>query len=148
MKILLGIDGSDISIVAARSVAERPWPEGVQIRVIGVVEDVIPAIDPWYAGGMAVERMRAEAEQMVTDGVQSVECLLQKFGLNMESSTITGHPKAVLVEEAERYGADLVVVGSHGRRGFARVLLGSVSEAVAMHAHCSVEVIREQRELY
>ena len=41
---------------------------------------------------------------------------------------------------------DLIVVGSHGRRGFRRFLLGSVSEAVAMNAHCSVVVVRAQRK--
>jgi nucleotide-binding universal stress UspA family protein len=43
---------------------------------------------------------------------------------------------------ADLWGADLIVVGSHGRRGVDRYLMGSVSEAVALHAHCSVEVVR------
>jgi nucleotide-binding universal stress UspA family protein len=48
----------------------------------------------------------------------------------------------VILEEARRWDADLIIVGSHGRRGFKRFLLGSVSEAVAMKAHCSVVVVR------
>jgi nucleotide-binding universal stress UspA family protein len=55
---------------------------------------------------------------------------------------IEGHPKQVLLDEAEKWGADLIVVGSHGRRGLDRFLLGSVSQAVALHARCSVEIVR------
>ena len=48
----------------------------------------------------------------------------------------------MIIEEADKSGADLIVVGSHGHRGIERFLLGSVSEGVALGAHCSVEVIR------
>jgi nucleotide-binding universal stress UspA family protein len=55
---------------------------------------------------------------------------------------LSGDPKAVILDEAGQWGADLIVVGSHGWRGIDRLMMGSVSESVAMHAHCSVEVIR------
>jgi nucleotide-binding universal stress UspA family protein len=54
-----------------------------------------------------------------------------------------GEPRAVILDTAKTWGANLIVLGSHGRRGMDRFLLGSVSEAVAIHAHCSVEVIRK-----
>lgn len=53
----------------------------------------------------------------------------------------------MILDEATHWGADLIVVGSHGRRGVDRFLLGSVSEAVALHAACSVEVIRKRNSL-
>jgi hypothetical protein len=56
----------------------------------------------------------------------------------------SGHPGSMIVDYADKWGADLIVVGSHGRRGLKRVLIGTVAEAVAMHSHCSVEVIREE----
>jgi nucleotide-binding universal stress UspA family protein len=62
--------------------------------------------------------------------------------LNATEAVLAGNPKEVILEEAEKWNADLIVVGSHGRRGFKRFLLGSVSEAVAMNAHCSVVVVR------
>jgi nucleotide-binding universal stress UspA family protein len=55
---------------------------------------------------------------------------------------IEERPYRVILNEAESWQADLIVVGSHGRSGFDRVVMGSVSEAVALHATCSVEVIR------
>jgi nucleotide-binding universal stress UspA family protein len=48
----------------------------------------------------------------------------------------------MILEEAERWDADLIMLGSHGRHGIERLLIGSVSEAVALHAECSVEVVR------
>jgi nucleotide-binding universal stress UspA family protein len=53
-----------------------------------------------------------------------------------------GKPYAEIVRRAETYGADFIVVGTHGRAGLARVVLGSVAERVARHAHCSVLVAR------
>lgn len=55
-------------------------------------------------------------------------------------------PKNVILDEAANWHADLIVVGSHGRRGLDRFLLGSVSETVAIYAHCSVEVLRSPRD--
>jgi nucleotide-binding universal stress UspA family protein len=62
--------------------------------------------------------------------------------LPVTTAIIGDSPKEAIVEEAERWGADLVVVGSHGYRGFKRYLLGSVSQAVATRAKCSVEIVR------
>jgi len=53
-----------------------------------------------------------------------------------------GNQKSVIVDLAAKWPADLVVIGSHGRRGVERFLLGSVSEAVVRHAPCSVQVVR------
>ena len=50
--------------------------------------------------------------------------------------------KEIILDEAERWGADLIVVGSHGRRGLKRLWLGSVSQAVVSQAKCSVEIVR------
>jgi nucleotide-binding universal stress UspA family protein len=57
---------------------------------------------------------------------------------------VKGHPKHAIVDEAETWDADLIVVGSHGYRGLTRLWLGSVSQAVASHAKCSVEIVREK----
>ncbi|MBI4469836.1 MAG: universal stress protein, partial [Acidobacteria bacterium] len=66
--------------------------------------------------------------------------------LVVETSVLEGHPKHVIAEEAEKWGADLIIMGSHGYRGLKRLWLGSVSHAVAAHAHCSVEIVRAHEE--
>jgi len=143
-RILLATDGSDYSIAAARSVASRPWPEYSEVRIVSVVEEVVAAADPWYAAGAVAERVREEAAKNSDAAVNSAREIIETAGMPSEVTVLDGSPKRRIVEEAKSWNADLVVVGSHGRRGMRRYLLGSVSEAVAMHAHCSVEVIRDR----
>ena len=68
--------------------------------------------------------------------------MLATAEIKATGAVFSGNAKEVILEEARKWDADLIVVGSHGRRGFKRFLLGSVSEAVAMNAHCSVVVVR------
>ena len=64
------------------------------------------------------------------------------FTLSSSEATPIGDPRAFILDAAKTWAADLIVLGSHGRHGLERFLLGSVSEAVAVHAHCSVEIVR------
>ena len=144
MKILLATDGSEFSQAAARSVVERPWPESSTVRVLSVAEGIAPAIEPWYLDPRLMESLREDALTRSRNAVLSAEKTIREHGLNASGSVLTGFAKAAIVDEAKEWGADLIVVGSHGLRGFSRLLIGSVAEAVTVHAHCSVEVIRER----
>jgi nucleotide-binding universal stress UspA family protein len=142
MKILLPVDSSLCSLAAAHEVAQRPWPEGSRVKILHVAER--PLIDPQVA-------------QTLPEGVlahwQSSACFplekaLAQFDtvadapLAVESEILHGNPKKVILDEAEKWGADLIVLGAHGMSGIERLLLGSVSQAVALHAQCSVEIVR------
>lgn len=126
-RVLLATDGSETSAAAARAIAGRPWPEGSEFRVVSVEE-------PWVFTPSGVKNLEA---------VSSAEQVLTSVGLNTTGAVLSGNAKEAILDEAKRWAADLIVVGSHGRRGFRRLLLGSVSEAVAMNAHCSVVVVRD-----
>jgi nucleotide-binding universal stress UspA family protein len=147
-KILLATDGSASSDRAAQSIADRPWGQGTEIEVLSVVELALPTtqalLEPPYVESEQLEAQRAEAMQRAQSAVTSAAQILSKtFPRVGESiSVLVTGPKAVITEEADRIGADLIVVGSHGHRGIERFMLGSVSEGVALHAHGSVEVIR------
>jgi nucleotide-binding universal stress UspA family protein len=144
MKILLATDGSEFSLAAMRSFAERPWPEGTTVRALSVAESINAAIEPWYAGARMMERLREDTTTRARDAVLNAEKTLAATGFKLDTSVVTGLSKLAVVYEAKKWGADLIVVGSHGLRGITRLLIGSVAEAVAVHAHCSVEVIRER----
>jgi len=147
-KILLATDGSEFSERAARSIAERPWPTGTEVEVISVVElhlgTTQALFEPPFVDNDQLEQQRAEGMKRAEVAVASaVEILSKSFPKVSESiSVLLGGPRNVIIDEADKCGADLIVVGSHGHRGFERFLLGSVSEGIARHAHCSVEVIR------
>lgn len=68
--------------------------------------------------------------------------MLAEAGFKVSTSVATGDAKAVILDEATQWRADLIVVGSHGRTRLERFLLGSVSEAIARHTSCSVEIVR------
>jgi nucleotide-binding universal stress UspA family protein len=148
MKLLLATDGSECAMAAARSVAARPWPEGTEVRVLSVVEYHLPflqaTLEPSFINPSAMEKLREEAMQRAQDAIRTAEEAVSAAGLKTSEalSVLLENPKQVILDEAKQWGADLIVVGSHGHRGINRLVLGSISEAVAMHAECSVELIR------
>jgi nucleotide-binding universal stress UspA family protein len=146
MRILVATDGSECSEAATNSVAERPWPDGSEVRVVTVAEmPVAIAPESWILPeGYYDEIERATRQQADAALVKAVDVIKRAHGGNLEvtSAVLLGVPKHAIIEEAERWGADLIVVGSHGYNAIERFLLGSVSQSIAHHAHCSVEIVR------
>jgi nucleotide-binding universal stress UspA family protein len=142
MLLLRGVstDGSESARAAARSVSERPCPDGTEVKVIGVVNPNERSI---YAAAqaMVIEDVEAEGSR---GAVSETVKIIDDAGLGVTGEAAVGDARTLIVERAREWGAHLVVVGSHGRRGSERLLLGSVSEYVANQAHCSVEVIRNR----
>ncbi len=136
MKLLLAVDGSTHSVTAVRQVAQRPWPQGSEVKIIYVVEaPPVASYDEYLAG-------RMEEARRILDGAASEIRSCGKNGLRIYTEMMEGSPKEQILNEAESWGADMIVVGSHGYNGLQRFLLGSVSQAVALHAKCSVEIAR------
>ena len=67
---------------------------------------------------------------------------LENAGFNVTTAVVEGDPRTALIDGASQWHADLIMVGSHGRTGLNRLLMGSVSDAVASHAPCSVQIVR------
>lgn len=147
LKILLATDGSECSQLAARSIAGRPWPAGTSVRVLSIAELSIPLLSMPYFSPSAMEKLRGDAMQRAEQAEMGAQEILATVEIE-ESGTVavpTATPKELILQNAEEWGANLIVCGSHGRRGLGHFLLGSVSEAVARHARCSVEIIRQAR---
>ena len=147
MKILLAIDGSPCSETAVAEVARRPWPEDSQLRVVSVVEPPGALTAEPYMGVAGyfeeVERLkRQQAEEVLEAAARALREGAGTSRMDLTSEVLSGSPKRTIVEEAEAWGADLIVVGSHGYQTWERMLLGSVSQSVAAHALCSVEIVR------
>ena len=146
MKILLAVDGSPFSQAAVESVANRPLPPNSKVKIITVMEPFQPYVaETWTMSAQfydEVERsIKTQADEDLRKAVKVFQAAINN-NVTVTTAAVRGNPKAAIVEEAERWGADLIVVGSHGYRGFKRMLLGSVSQAVAAHAPCSVEIVR------
>src|ERR1044072_9514275 len=145
MKILLAVDGSGVSDAAVESVARRPWLPGSEVKIISVMEPFQPYMtEVWSLPADFWEEMDKSAKQQASEAIdKSTEaCKKRESTLIVTTEVIKGNPKSVIVDEAEKWGADLIVLGSHGYTGLKRMFLGSVSQAVAAHAKCSVEIVR------
>ena len=146
MRILMAIDGSPCSEAAINEVAARPWPANSEVRIISAFQIPLnPAPEAWTLQPECYAEMeRAEREQ--AQKVVDLACgkLRKAIGesATVNSQVLPGPPQSVILEEAERWKADLIVVGSHGYGTWHRLILGSVSQAVVLHANCSVEVVR------
>ena len=147
MKILVATDGSEYSVTALRSVASRPWPKGSEVKVLSVPKPFLPINVFPYFESKEIENLNTSALEEANRAVDTGAKLLSK--LDAKVSTQTPFPQAsparVIVKEAQEWGAQMIVLGSHGRCGFDRLTMGSVSEYVAFHGHCSVEVIRGRK---
>jgi nucleotide-binding universal stress UspA family protein len=146
IRLLIGYDGSPSARAALRAVARRKWPAGSTARVVAVSEypavssivGLIPAAAATLAGRANEMFVR------LREGVEAAqEDLGAVAGLHVSGKVLTGDPRRVLIEEAERSQADCVFVGSRGTGGpVERFVLGSVSSALVKNAPCTVEVVR------
>jgi nucleotide-binding universal stress UspA family protein len=126
MKVLLAIDNSEYSAEAIKEVAKRPWPQKMTVRVISVVELVpSPAAELWYDASGSLERAQQEMTKRASALTQKTSETLKRKGLKMESAVRKGDARSVIVDEARKWSADLIVLGSHGYSGIKRLLLGS-----------------------
>ncbi len=151
MKIILATDGSDYSKAAVDQLAGMPLPQNVEVRIISVFDNsllITPEGRPM--GGWADDLEQADAivrKAAMGKAKEAAKLLKEKNPmLPITTKVLVGSPKHAILDDAEAFGADLIVVGSHGHGGFARFLLGSVSQAVAMHAYCSVLIVRKKEE--
>lgn len=145
MKVLLPIDESWCSENAVIEVGERSWGQDSTVRVLHVIEKFVPpTVDLWYEAGSSLDLTRFELTSRNEKIIKRVADLLRLHGLNVETVVREGDPSETIVDEAYEWGADLIVLGSHGYSGLVRFLLGSTTQKVLDQAPCSVEVVREK----
>lgn len=139
-RILLAIDDSEFSEAAEKAVIAQVKPEGAEVKLVSVLDPYTvadPKKYPDFSGAVAELRDRA-VRKLLKAGEQ-----FQRVGFKVAEALVEeGDPRDVLLDCSDRWRADLIVVGSHGRKGMQRLLMGSVSEAVSRHAVCSVEIVR------
>jgi nucleotide-binding universal stress UspA family protein len=92
--------------------------------------------------GHDVVESRAKSFERARELVERVAAQLEFKGFHASVSTPDAAPRHAIVQAAREWPADLIVIGSHGRRGVDRLLIGSVAESVVRHAPCSVDIVR------
>lgn len=140
VRLIVGVDGLPDSDAAVRAITKRHWPKGSEVCVVCGMMVPPPVASEQMA--IEVEKWIAGEKTRIAEAVEAAVKKLQGIGLATSSVVKEEDPKGLLCAEAESRDADCIFVGATGMGRVERVLIGSVSSAVAMRAHCSVEVVR------
>jgi nucleotide-binding universal stress UspA family protein len=151
MRILLATDGSEYSRKAIEKCCKFiSAGKHTDIKIISAVERVMPMVaEPFAISNdyyVQVEGdLRKNAEETVAEAEKTISKKFADENVFVQTEVISGNVKQIIIDEAKKFEADLIVVGSHGYGFLDRVLIGSVSDFVVHHAPCSVLVVREER---
>lgn len=148
-KVMIALDSTKFSLRALEEVARRPWAQGTEFLCVSAIPTLAEcsfAVPDTYGIDTLERNRRAqviEAQKMLAEAIDFLGKEVQ--GCKVKSRIINGDPRDSLVRAAEEEDVDLIVLGSAGKNFAERLVVGSVSEAVAVGAHCTVEVICPSR---
>ena len=147
MKILFATDGTKQSDAAMEMVKRFRLGTGDEIRAVSVIDMAVPMAVDIYGGylpdSVEFERnAREHAGGILEDTARRLKDHFSEGDLNISTEVLFGSPESRIVEAAEDFKPDLIVLGSHGYKAWERMLLGSVSDSVLHHVHCSVLIAR------
>ena len=146
-KILLPTDFSGCANYALPYAAAIARATNAKVICVHVVEPVVPAVgytglaDPMPLADIS-EQLEDSAERQLPKLAECEECI----GLNVEEVIVHGDAAAEIVRVASEQEVDLIVISSHGRTGFGRIIFGSTAESVVRHANCPVLVVKPPHE--
>jgi nucleotide-binding universal stress UspA family protein len=149
MKMLIAVEDKIYGKALADFVVSHRWKEVPEFKIVNVVEQMKYLIPP--ITGVSDTRyidVLEERQRMSTSLVLSLGTTLRQSFPNatIDELVVDGDPKSKILDLAQEWEADLIVMGSHGRRGLERLFLGSVSLAVLSHALCSVMIVKLAEE--
>ena len=144
MKIILALDHSDCSSEALRWVRRVEWPAGSRVIVVSAVgAALLPISDAFAPEAEVTTEIHDQQVKASRALVQKAVRSLREIGMPAEWTVANGDARDQIVELARHERADLIVVGSHGRTGLTKLMLGSVSSHIVTHAPCTVVVVKQ-----
>jgi nucleotide-binding universal stress UspA family protein len=141
--ILVPVDGSATALQAVDTAIGLAKAHGSRVTAIFVVDPYpFTGVGTDFAYGQAEYLSAATAE--ANTAIKAAKARFEAAGIAVELSVVESHSAwRGVVEAAESSGADLIVMGSHGRKGLEKLVLGSVTQAVLSHTKRSVLVVRD-----
>jgi nucleotide-binding universal stress UspA family protein len=147
--IMLALDGSKVSDSLVEEVIKLTKGQNVNLRIVHVVDESFvsyggPAFD--YLSIIAA--CREDGEKLLNNAAKKIanQSSIKPETSILELKPLQGRVAEVIVEEAKKWPADLLVIGTHGRRGFSRLFLGSVAENIVRVATTPVLLVRSTEE--
>lgn len=145
MKILVAVDFGEYSQAQAKFLKHFSDEKNVQYKIVHVVEPIEWTVQPFFPEDIPQIDILRESRFKKTEELFSdfTKLIAKSVGNNqITTEMLEGSPAERIIDAAAEWQADLILVGSHGRTGLARFVLGSVSQSVAAHAKCSVTIAR------
>jgi len=145
--ILVPVDGSATSERALREALELARQQAAELELVYVMEDVLFLENEAYINYEEVQRSARKGGEKT---LAQAQALVRQAGMTAEQRLLEARGERianVIIEEARRWPADLIVIGTHGRSGFSRILFGSVAEGVVRTAPIPVLLVRGGQEL-
>lgn len=137
--ILLPMESPEDAEAAIAFLTKKPFRGSVKVTLL----HVLPFVEPvWPVGAMIPESFRREMTESVEKVMNDLVSRLSSLGYKTATAVKAGIPSSVILEEASTTKADLILMGTHSRRGVNRFLLGSVSHSVVHQATCSVLLLK------
>jgi nucleotide-binding universal stress UspA family protein len=140
--VLVATDLSDPSLPAIAAAAREATRAGVRVTALHCVEPISVVAMPADGLGWSPVVLPSVLDEACRVASKKLAQASAPFGLAGDRRVVVGSPSVAIVTAAEEIGADLIIVGTRGKTGLKRVLLGSVAEAVVRLAGCSVLVVR------
>lgn len=148
VRIVIAFDCSEGAKLAVQAAAKRRWPDGSEYMLVAVADPVSPSFVGQFIPPIAeaVDELNEAEKLWIVSQAEEHIAALNASGLSGRLKVVSGNPKHLIIDEAEKWNADCIFAGANaaGSR-IERFLLGSTSAAVAARAHCSVEVVRKAR---
>lgn len=143
--VLIAIDDKESAFVLIDHVSSLSWPKNTKFKCLNVVPER-PAQMLAHLGIETVKKVKLHYDEMVAYRMAWLEAAVIKLNDKLgdklaKSDVLRGEPATAIIETARDWPANLVILGSHGRQGLDKIMLGSVSEAVAIHADSSVQIV-------
>lgn len=140
--IVLATDGSTYSTAAASEAIGIAKKNGARLTVISVVPAELATPTDVDFSAAQRELLADKEMQAAEKNAKAVKEAALKEGVTVQAFVMTGRPADAVIETAKEQSADLIIVGSHGRTGLARLLMGSVAERVIVLTACAVLVVK------
>jgi nucleotide-binding universal stress UspA family protein len=147
VRLLVGVDGSTGSAGALDAMAARRWPPGTEALLLAAIDPRIATglVPGPFTVGLWIVPDQTDHVAWLRSVLNQAEARARAPNLAVRTTLEEGDPKRLLIEKANDWQADSIFVGARGLSGVERLLLGSVSSAIAMRAPCSVEVVHGPR---
>jgi nucleotide-binding universal stress UspA family protein len=139
--VLIATDGSEHSLKAAALGGTLARALGAAVSIIVAIDEELIVAEAW-GGGSAEDARRNIETRKSREEIERTVGAVGDLPSEPQTAVLIGHVADQICKFAEENNVDLIVMGSHGRRGLKRALLGSVSHSVVNRATCAVTIVR------